>query len=247
VAEIQAPIVPRRLYRYRSLTRSAEALAEEISSITNRYLYCADFNLMNDPMEGLFFSSASLRAAPDYRDTVRRIRDSKSGVGIACFTETFDNMLMWAHYAGNFEGVCFGYSSYNLIKGLPEDTGLVRVAYLDKPPRVSSRHAGNIDVAARNILSQKQYSWSYEREWRVLGTVGRVSYGRHEAIREIYFGSRISEAQRDLLLKSIVGMDIKVRAMELKGYKPSWREIKVPTQLPVTPPTKKLLGESVRR
>jgi hypothetical protein len=67
VAEIQAPIIPTRLYRYRSLSRTGTATAEEIASIRNKYLYCADFTKMNDPMEGIFQSSSLLRDAPDYR------------------------------------------------------------------------------------------------------------------------------------------------------------------------------------
>src|SRR5208282_983690 len=135
MAEVQPPIVPARLYRYRSLTRSANATAQEIASIRNQYLYCAEFTLMNDPMEGVFRSSRLLRSSPKYRNTLRRIRDRKSNVGIACFSETYKNMLMWAHYAGNFEGVCFGYSTNDLISGLPGNASLVRVTYVDEPPR----------------------------------------------------------------------------------------------------------------
>jgi len=228
VAEIQAPIIPTRLYRYRSLSRSGTATAEEIASIRDKYLYCADFTLMNDPMEGIFRSSTLLRGAPHYRDTVRQIQDRKSGVGIACFSETYENMLMWAHYAGNFTGCCFGYSSANLTEGLPDSAVLVRLAYFDSPPRIRTSHTSDIHKTTLRILSQKHYSWNYEREWRVLADVGIVSYAPKQTLRNIYLGTRISDAQRDLLISEVVGMDVRVYQMKLEGYTPHWEEVDVP-------------------
>lgn len=52
MADLQPPIIPAYLYRYRSLSRSTRALQEEINSITENYLHCSEFTLMNDPMEG---------------------------------------------------------------------------------------------------------------------------------------------------------------------------------------------------
>jgi hypothetical protein len=227
-AKLQLPILPSRLYRYRSLTRSATATAEEISSIRDGYLYCADFSVMNDPMEGLFRSSSLLRAHPDYRETVERIKDGKLGVGIACLSETYENMLMWAHYAGNFSGICFGYSSSELIDGLPGNTKLIRVAYLDKPSTIRPNDLAQLPAVARRTLSQKQYSWAYEREWRLLAPVtGRISYVPARPLRNIYLGPRISEPQKDLLLDAINDFDVSIYQMSLNGYVPDWEEVDI--------------------
>jgi Protein of unknown function (DUF2971) len=226
MAEVQAPIVPSRLYRYRSLTRSSTAIAEEIASIKHQYLYCANFERMNDPMEGYYRPSQLLKGEKDYKDIVKQITDSKSGIGIACFSETYENALMWSHYAGNYTGVCFGYASQNLLSGLPKDASLVRLAYVDKPPLIYPGHARDSGNAARRILSQKQYSWSYEREWRVLGTVGEVSYRPKKALREIFFGSRVNRNHRDLLLSTIRRKAVKAYLMEVDGYGFDWEEVK---------------------
>jgi Protein of unknown function (DUF2971) len=226
-AAVQPPIVPRRLYRYRNLTRSSDALAQEIDSIKKRYLYCADFTVMNDPMEGVFRSSSVLRAAPDYQEILHRISNRQTGVGIACFSETHDSMLMWAHYAGNFQGICLGYSSRALLRGLPDDALLLRLAYLEEPPRLDPAQIENLDLAARRVFSQKQYNWAYEREWRVLARMGPISFGSHQAVRTIYLGTRISEAQCDLLVSAIAGLNVRLYRMTLKGYTPDWDEITV--------------------
>ena len=115
-----------------------------------------------------------------------------------------------------------------LQEGLPDGTSLVRLAYLDKPPTVTINQANRVRSTTRKILSQKQYSWAYEREWRVLAhTKGRVSYEPEEPLREVYLGSRITEAQRDLLLTAIADMDVKVYMMGLDGYEPVWESVAV--------------------
>ncbi len=48
---------------------------------------------------------------PAWRQTYREILNAKRAIGIACFTETYDNELMWAHYAHNYSGICIAYSS----------------------------------------------------------------------------------------------------------------------------------------
>jgi hypothetical protein len=180
---------------------------------------------MNDPMEGIFRSSTLLKSAANYREAISKIQDKKSGIGVACFSETYENMLMWAHYAGNFTGLCFGYSTNGLLKGLPNGTVLVRLAYLDQPPRLSTSHVNDLAGTARRILSQKQYNWSYEREWRVLAGIGELNYGKHQALREIYFGTRMPKDARELFISIVRGTNIQVYDMELSGYKPGWQKV----------------------
>jgi hypothetical protein len=228
VAELQPPILPSRLYRYRSLTRSTAALAEEIAAIRDRYLYCAEFTSMNDPMEGLFQSSYLLRKHANYRTIVERIRDGKLGIGMACSSETYENMLMWAHYAENFSGICLGYSSNDLQEALPDSASLLRIAYLDKPPTVNITHVGRLPEITRRILSQKQYSWSYEREWRVLTShTGRINFSDGQPICAIYLGPQMISAQRRLILDAARDEEIDVFEMTLSGYVPEWKKVEV--------------------
>lgn len=218
MAEVQKPIVPNRLYRYRSLTRSANAVQEEISSIRDRFLYCAEFQTMNDPMEGFYRPSKLLKGKEDYKSIVRQITDRKSRVGIACFTETFEDVLMWTHYGGNYTGMCVSYTTQGLIDGLPNNVKLVRLAYVDEPPLIYPSHVKNADNAAMRILSQKKYNWAYEREWRVLGPVGPISLRGVQAVRSIYFGSRVDLKQRRQILLKLEGIGIKAYMMEVEGY-----------------------------
>lgn len=222
MAHLQPPILPQRIYRYRSLGRRSSALDQEIDSIRNRYLYCSDFRRMNDPMEGFFESTAALRANKIYREAIRQIKDNKSRFGLACFSETHTNVLMWAHYADNFEGMCIEYSSRELLVGLPREASLVRIAYVDDLPEISLNEARNPGDAAVYILSQKQSNWSYEREWRVLAELGEVSVGLEQPVTAIYFGNRTPNSHRQRVLSRIQGTGVKAYMMEVDGYKPSF-------------------------
>jgi hypothetical protein len=182
---------------------------------------------MNDPMEGYFRPSRVLKGQKDYKKIVKRITDSKSDIGIACFSETYEHPLMWAHYAGNYTGICFGYASTTLLDGLPDSAALVHLAYVDKPPLIYPSHARDSASAARRVLSQKQNNWSYEREWRVLANVGEISYSPEYPLRDIFFGSRIDANHRELFLDAIAGKRIKAYMMEVDGYNFYWEELRV--------------------
>jgi hypothetical protein len=176
MAEIMRPVLPPRRYRYRSLTRSPNAVEEEIDSILNNYLYCSPFTRMNDPMEGYHRSSSMLKGQTDYKKIVRKIRDDKSNIGIACFTETQENVLMWAHYASNYTGMCLSYSASELVAGLARHVCLVRLAYTDETPIIDYSHTKSAGTAAKRVLSQKKF-WSVLRA-RVAGVriSGKTEY-----------------------------------------------------------------------
>ncbi len=134
--ETDLAVIDEMLYR-RHTGKRAEALEQEIDSIKERYIYCSDFQNMNHPMEGFFESSPELRAHARYREAIQNIRFSKLRFGLACFSETNENVLMWAHYANNYSGMCIEYSALDLIAGLPRGASVVRMAYVDELPEIS--------------------------------------------------------------------------------------------------------------
>jgi len=224
MAELLVPILPSRLYRYRSLARDPRALTQELESISAKYLFCSPFSRMNDPMEGFFRPSQVLQRS-QFRSSLNEITNAKSNIGIACFTETFEDVLMWAHYAGNYNGICISYYARALVLGLPADSKVVRLTYVDEPPLVYPSHVRNMSKAAVHILSQKKYAWAYEREWRVLAHVGEVPIESEQPVRAIYLGSRISQDHRKTILQRIKRLAIKAYAMKVDGYAHTWEPI----------------------
>jgi Protein of unknown function (DUF2971) len=218
-AKIDIPPLPTRLYRYRSITRSTDALDEELSAITDNFIYCADFARLNDPMEGSYNPTSLLKAAKNYKRAVERINNRKVGLGIASFSEVKHGELMWTHYTGNHEGMCVGYYPRNLVRALPDDAHVVRVGYFDAPPSVSESEANLASSAARKIFSHKKLGWQYEREWRVIAKPGKVALDEdYNVVSAVYMGTRIQPSDRRKIISVLRPFKIPLYKMEVDGY-----------------------------
>ena len=125
MATLELPLLPLHLYRYRSLSKRANSLAQEIASIKQGYLYCADLEKMNDPMEGFYRPSSKLKRKQTYQQIADEVYARKHDLGMACFSENHKNELMWAHYADNYTGICIGYNARRLAAALGVGLGAV--------------------------------------------------------------------------------------------------------------------------
>jgi|HubBroStandDraft_4_1064222.scaffolds.fasta_scaffold142864_2 hypothetical protein len=102
-------VQPQRLYRYRSLKK----FERELEAIVEGYIYCAAYDTLNDPMEGVFRSSTAFRESEDYRQARANIVDNKTQIGLSSFSEVHDHELMWAHYADQTEAFVSHIASQN--------------------------------------------------------------------------------------------------------------------------------------
>jgi hypothetical protein len=227
MAKIRLPDLPPRLYRYCRLDRP-NGLDHEISAIQQHYIHTSTYKGMNDPMEGFYEPSGRLKQEPQWRETYREILNAKRAVGIACFSETFDNALMWAHYADNYRGICIAYSAVKLRDLLPDSARLVRVSYADAPIYLSKYDKDDVIAAAQKILSQKRYNWAYEREWRVLGDYpGQLLYAG-DIVTDVYFGSRLPPWTHDQLVNNLARHNLNFHQMKVAGYGFTWSKLKTP-------------------
>lgn len=222
MAELELPDLPLYLYRYRSLT-GKKRLAQEIEALTESYIWCGDLSSMNDPMEGFFNPSMRLQDSPDYQEVCESITKKSSDIGISSFSDTCENELMWAHYAGNYSGICIEYYPLRMLSELSRNHKIVRVGYGDSPPRISIKEKA---VAERKMLSHKKFSWSYEREWRVLGPRGKA-FITNNCIHRVYLGIRITPFRRKKLLRALNEKNIPGWEMDVKPgeYKHAFNEI----------------------
>lgn len=216
MASVESYVQPSRLYRYRSLANS-EKLNQELDAITNAYLFCSPYLSLNDPMEGLFTSSALLRKSANYRIVRNAIKDNKAQIGICSFSETFDHELMWAHYASQFSGICVAYSFRRLLEGLPGDVRFVRMSYDERVPMVR-RTGKDPSLLARMVLSYKNHRWAYEREWRMFGDQGKICYEDVTCVTRVYLGSRITAKHRQQVIARLAPLRICTSEMAINHY-----------------------------
>ena len=226
MARLLLPNLPLYLYRYRPADRSK--IDREINALTEPYIWCADFHALNDPMEGFYRPSRALRQRSNYDDIVQQIYDRKIRVGIASLSDTKENELMWTHYTGNYSGICIEYYARRFLDALPDNVDLVRMGYDDSPPRVSGNDWRARDEGARKIFSQKKYNWAYEREWRVLGSIGKVTFNSKEVVRSVYLGSRIDPDSQNKILRALAGSEVDIYEMDIDGYRHDWSPIQGP-------------------
>jgi tetratricopeptide (TPR) repeat protein len=126
---------------------------------------------------------------------------TRSSCGLLCLSEVPDNLLMWAHYAGDHAGIVIGFDanhSYFLKSAV--SSGLCQVAYRNRRPtrpiaqveRELARQPGPHEFGLTNFAINfgdyfepdlppddyrlvKSEDWSYEREWRVVRSLGEPS------------------------------------------------------------------------
>lgn len=125
---------------------------------------------------------------------------------------------MWVHYASDYTGICVGYSPERLLGSLPDGVNVVRLAYGGGPPIIGKGETTTPQGAAMKILSHKKDSWAYEREWLLLGPLGRVDLSGKDCVTEVYLGSRIEPHHRTQIRRKLANEKIKIWNMKVSGY-----------------------------
>ena len=143
---------------------------------------------------------------------------NRYGKGICCFSEEYDNPLLWSHYGDQHRGICIGYSLDR--KPTPElkkvryggdrtvTTSLLEQALLKKD-------ADAIAQLDADVLLRKAPEWSYEKEWRLIGKTGLQESPLK--LTEITFGYRCSPAVQHTLMKALEGRSSGVRFYEINN------------------------------
>jgi len=182
---------------------------------------------MNDPMEGICVPSSRLKRHNNYTRALQDILDdARQAFGICCFSDTRDNELMWAHYASNYAGICVGYRPDRLIKGLADGVHLLRLSYGNEPPAITEADMRSVIDTARRVLSHKKSNWVYEREWRLLGPLGKIHIESKACARHVYLGSRIRDDYKSRIVSALKGKPVAVFDMKVSGYSHDWTKIK---------------------
>jgi len=176
---------------------------------------------LNDPFEALLPTDI-------YDDIIQSVTNNSSGFikkeltdlvqikkilvnlmitfGIVSFSETQRNLLMWAHYANQHQGLCIGYDIETLFTK-EKASQLKRDAVLHKVRYDSIRHEmfgqknefkeaiDAINYIIYNVMLTKGDGWIYEKEHRLIINLDHAD--------EIIF-SKISNSQIKTLIKQLV-------------------------------------------
>jgi hypothetical protein len=61
------------------------------------------------------------------------VDNTKNNARISCFSESGDNLLMWAHYGDGLRGFCLEFDEQEILRGTPDGAHLLAVQYRDNP------------------------------------------------------------------------------------------------------------------
>ncbi len=95
-------------------------------------------------------------------------------IGVYCFTEKQDSIIMWAHYANNHKGCClkFDFQEY-VLRSIEKEKDyfpfsfLHSIKYSDTYP-VSVFGEEDADPKKNSFYMCKSKDWQYEKEWRAI-------------------------------------------------------------------------------
>lgn len=153
-----------------------------IDIIFNKRLYCCKIKDLNDIREadlrwGIYDSGPSGEGNKLAREILQQGREYR----ICSLSKSFDNHLLWAHYAGGYTGIA--------IEVEVEDNDIHKVAYSDDCLYYSDLLKERIpaDEALTRILSRKYLIWSYENELRI---ITKEEYYPVKYISRIVVGAR---------------------------------------------------------
>ncbi len=103
----------------------------------------------------------------DLKSKVEAIREE---LGITCLSESYDSLLMWAHYASNHSGMCIEYDLIKIFKELSFTP--VPVIYSEKKASLNTISLNGDQretmKAFLECLTSKSPEWKYEKEWRII-------------------------------------------------------------------------------
>jgi hypothetical protein len=166
--------------------------------LLNERLYCADFESLNDPMEGMYISIGNIRlpfsSVGQKTEKLRSIKDMfeyERFSRVCSLSLAFDDVRMWSYYANDHKGIAIELD----FTGFEGD--LSSIVYKDS---LKTSHNTIIDSSMSDqIMKQKTEHWLHEKEFRVLQS--EPYYSVKNRISGVYLGSRISEIHCDLLNK----------------------------------------------
>jgi hypothetical protein len=189
-----------------------------IQNLEHRRLKVATFEDLNDPFELLAARLPNRKLRKVFKGFKGHIHQT---IGILCFCPSWENPLMWSHYADKHRGICLGFD-------MPEELA-IRVKYIDARMAVSAEaqlgRASVGDQFAFDLMTSKYEGWVYEREIRMYVGLDEChtdaglyfyAFGSNLKVRELILGPRCNMqlAKTRKLAKSI-DPDIRVTKARL--------------------------------
>ncbi len=131
-------------------------------------------------------------------------------IAVTCFSELYNNMLMWSHYTYSHKGICIGFKLTELYKDLsakhPNLLSMIRVNYTNQYEQKD--YFEDIHSSLYHWIRTKSEDWAYEKEIRFLfinqeldTNLSKLVKFEREVISEIFLGSKMDKAEQNFFIE----------------------------------------------
>jgi hypothetical protein len=126
----------------------------------------------------------------------------RTQIGVVCFSEFFDDILMWGHYADGHRGVCIQFRHDILAK----NPALLKVEYRAEYPSLND-YAHTPSSLDKMMITTKADKWAYEQEWRLVfdTTTGKVFRLPDHAVSSVILGCEMPADDEKQIRDWLVG------------------------------------------
>ncbi len=187
------------VYKYKAVN-TKEDLIRTIDILDGKRIFMPKYSQLNDPLEGQIdcidipkYCGYSMHEAADIEDPI--LLRYKDEFRILSFSNSPYNPQLWAHYGGNYEGICFCFSTENSFKDcLP-------VSYCKERNHVDAYEYGKIEKCVVESFFKKSLGWAYEEELRIVKKDCGDPYLKYtlSELKAVIFGHKMPEETRSFI------------------------------------------------
>jgi hypothetical protein len=168
--------------------------------------------------------------------------DRRQRRGIACFSERYDDIVMWSHYANGHRGFCLEFDT-----AIKPFSSAKPVTYNDDFPSVplsllfsDACTDADTDVLLQAFVLTKAKCWEYEQEWRAMHMEPGKGFGYGpRGLTGLYIGAAMPDAQREIIFRILSGTAVKFYVMrrDKRGFRLSSKRVTYtpPPDAPIEP------------
>lgn len=140
------------------------------------------------------------------------IEKDLDNTGILSLASSWNNILLWSHYAMQHQGICVGFNSKKDVFMSAQE-----VSYSDDFPIIIRPDDSSVTMLEKTFL-RKSLCWKYEEEWRVLKPkwtneekedfFERNRSGRANRFMRSFDGPKIYKFDKKSIIEITLGMSI---------------------------------------
>ncbi|MCA1965298.1 MAG: DUF2971 domain-containing protein [Flavobacterium sp.] len=168
------------------------------NSISKNLRYLKEHKITTEEAENILNKRLEDTLKFQVRSEVIEREFNDKHIGVTCFSEVWNSILMWSHYGDNHSGYCVGF-----------DEKLIRYSQIGKLMRVNySNEYPDLNPILKNKNSDeikfflKSTEWSYEREIRLISLYNESNPKRlinldNDVIKEVIIGLNTSKKDKE--------------------------------------------------